>query len=146
VPVGATLGRFAQALGRTPTPMSAMEEATFTERRCAFRRLDGLPGVAFMVIDDDPVGTVRVIGVGERSDMSTDTGIRLGDHLDEVRAIYGQGLNEPFDHYPVGGQAVLVRADATSGVYWAFIGDQGDLVVDFRLGLKPEVLSPEGCS
>jgi hypothetical protein len=52
-------------------------------------------------------------------------------------AVYGPGLDEPFDHYPVGGDAVLVRTGSGSSLYLAFIGNDRDRVVEFRLGYKP---------
>jgi hypothetical protein len=97
-----------------------------------------------MVIGDDPDGPVRRISIAVGSDIRTDTGIGLGSSLRAVRAAYGRGLDEPFDHYPVGGDAVLVRAGANR--YLAFIGDDQNKVVELRLGFKPEVLYPEGCS
>lgn len=144
VPVGATLEEFAEALGTSAAPMSAMDRSVFADHRCVIRQLAGLRGVGFMVIGDDPEGEVRLISV-HGSGVRTDRGIRFGSRLDEVRAAYGPGLDEPFDHYPVGGDAVLVRAGAGSGLYLAFIGDDRDRVVEFRLGYKPEVRYPEGC-
>ena len=144
VPVGATLEEFAEALGRSPAPMSAMDRSVFADHRCVIRQLAGLLGVGFMAIGDDPEGKVRLISV-HGSGVRTDRGIRLGSRLEEVRAAYGPGLDEPFDHYPIGGDAVLVRAGAGTGLYLAFIGDDRDRVMEFRLGYKPEVLYPEGC-
>jgi hypothetical protein len=43
----------------------------------------------------------------------------------------------------VGGEAVVVRAGAN--LYQVFIGDEGDRVVELRLGYKPEALYSEGC-
>jgi hypothetical protein len=96
-----------------------------------------------MVVGDDPTGRVRRISIVAGSDIRTDTGIGLGSSLQAVRVAYGHGLDEPFDHFPIDGDAVLVRADANR--YLAFIGDSRDRVVEVRLGFKPEVLYPEGC-
>jgi len=96
-----------------------------------------------MVIGDDPEGQVRRISVEAGSDLRTDKGIGLGSSLAAVREAYGQGLDEPFDHFPVGGDAVLVRAGAN--LYQVFIGDDRDRVVELRLGYKPEALYSEGC-
>jgi hypothetical protein len=143
VPVGATLDEFATALGRTATPMSATDRSVFADHSCVVRRLAGLRGVGLMVIGEDPDGQVRRISIVAGSDIRTDTGIGMGSSLDAVRTAYGPGLDEPFDHFPVGGDAVLVRAGAN--LYLAFIGDERDQVVELRLGFKPEVLDPEGC-
>ena len=143
VPVGATLDEFAKALGRTPTPMSATDRSVFTDHSCVVRRLARLPGVGLMVIGDNPEGSVRRITFAAASDIRTDAGIGPGSNLDAVRAAYGPGLDEPFDHFPVGGDAVLVRAGGD--LYLAFITDNRDRVVELRLGFKPEVLNPEGC-
>ena len=145
VPVGSTLGEFAEAFDRSAAPMSAAERSLFDEHRCAIRRLARLPGVGFMVIGDDPAGRVRRISIEQGSDVRTDTGIRLGSSLAEVRTDYGPGLEEPFDHYPVGGDAVLIRSGPGSDLYLAFIGDDRDRVVEVRIGYKPEVLNPDGC-
>ena len=96
-----------------------------------------------MVIGENPEGQVRRISILDGSDIRTDQGIGLGSSMDDVRAAYGTGLDERFDHFPVGGDAVLVRAGAN--LYLAFIGDDVDQVVELRLGFKPEVLSSEGC-
>ena len=143
VPVGATLDEFAKALGRSPTPMSATDRSVFADHSCVVRQLARLRGVGLMVIGDDPDGQVRRISIAAGSDIRTDAGIGLGSSLDAVRAAYGPGLDEPFDHFPVGGEAVLVRAG--SDVFLAFVGDERDRVVEMRLGFKPEVLAPEGC-
>jgi hypothetical protein len=143
VPVGATLTEFAKALGRSPTPMSATDRSVFADHSCVIRQLDRLPGVGLMVIGDDPEGQVRRISVEADSDLRTDTGIGLGSTMDAVRAAYGRGLDEPFDHFPVGGDAVLVQAGAN--LYQVFVGDDRDRVVELRLGYKPEALSSEGC-
>lgn len=143
VPVGATLKRFAKALGRSPTPMNATERSVFADHSCVIRQLAGLRGVGLMVIGDDPDGQVRRISIFAGSDIRTDTRIGLGSSLDAVRAAYGPGLGEPFDHFPVGGDAVLVRAGAN--VYQVFVGDDRGRVVELRLGYKPEALYPEGC-
>lgn len=142
VPVGATLAEFAKALGRSPTPMSPTDRSVFADHSCVIRQLDRLPGVGLMVIGDDPEGQVRRISVEAGSDLRTDAGIGLGSSLAAVRAAYGQGLDEPFDHFPVGGDAVLVRA---GDLYQVFIGDDRDRVVELRLGYKPEALYSEGC-
>jgi len=143
VPVGSTLDEFAQALGRSPTPISATDRSVFADHSCVVRQLARLRGVGLMVIGDDPDGQVRRISIEAGSDIRTDTGIGLGSSLDAVRAEYGPGLDEPFDHFPVGGDAVLVRAGANR--YLVFIGDDRDRVVEMRLGYQPEALSPEGC-
>ena len=143
VPVGATLKEFAATLGGSPTPMDAAAKSVFASQSCVFRDLTRLRGVGFMVIGDDPQGQVRRISVVAGSDIRTDTGIGLGSSLDAVRAAYGPGLDDPFDHYPVGGDAVLIRAGAN--LYLAFIGDDQDRVVELSLGYKPEVLYSEGC-
>jgi hypothetical protein len=145
VPAGAPLGEFAAALGQSPTPMSATDRYLLAEYRCVIRQFAGLGGVGFMVIGEDPEGQVRRISIVQGSDVRTDTGIRIGSRLDDVRAVYGPGLDEPFDHYPVGGDAILVRAGTGSNLYLAFIGNDRDRVVEFRLGFEPEVLYPEGC-
>ena len=143
VPVGATLDEFAKGLGRSPTPMSATDRSVFADHSCVVRQLTRLRGVGLMVIGDNPDGQVRRISVAGGSDIRTDAGIGLGSSLDAVRSAYGPGIDEPFDHFPVGGDAVLVRA--VSNVYLAFIGDERDQVVEMRLGFKPEILDPEGC-
>jgi hypothetical protein len=124
--------------------MSVTDRSEFADLSCVFRQLRRLHGVGLMVIGDDPDGPVRRISIAVGSDIRTDTGIGLGSSLRAVRAAYGRGLDEPFDHYPVGGDAVLVRAGANR--YLAFIGDDQNKVVELRLGFKPEVLYPEGCS
>ena len=123
--------------------MSPTDRSLFTDHRCVIRQLARLRGVGLMVIGDDPDGQVRRISIGAGSDIRTDTGIGIGSSLDSVRTTYGPGLNEPFDHFPPGGDAVLVRAD--SNLYLVFVGDDHDRVVELRLGYKPEVLDPEGC-
>lgn len=143
VPVGARLEEFAEALGGSPTRMSATDRSVFADHSCVIRQLARLRGVGLMVIGDDPDGQVRRISIFAGSDIRTDTGIGLGSSLDAVRAAYGPGLDEPFDHFPVGGDAVLVRAGAN--LHMVFIGDEKDRVVELRLGYKPEVLNPEGC-
>jgi hypothetical protein len=143
VPVGATLGKFTEVIGGSPTPMSDMDRSVFADHSCVFRQLARLRGVGLMVIGDDPAGPVRTISIGTGSDIRTDTGIGLGSSLRDVRAVYGPGVDDPFDHYPVGGDAVLVQAGANR--YLAFIGDAQNRVVELRLGLKPEVLYSEGC-
>jgi len=143
VPVGATLDEFARALGGSPTPMSATDRSVFTDHSCVVRRLAQLPGVGLMVTGDDPEGRVRRISFGAGSGIRTDAGIGPGSSLDAVRAAYGPGLDEPFDHFPVGGDAVLVRAGGD--LFLVFITDDRDRVVELRLGFKPEVLNPEGC-
>lgn len=143
VPVGATLGKFTEALGSSPTPMSAMDRSVFANHSCVIRQLARLRGVGLMVIGHDPAGPVRLISIYGGSDIRTDTGIGLGSSLRAVRAAYGPGLDEPFDHYPVGGEAVLVQAGANR--YLAFIGNTQDRVVELRLGFKPEVTYSEGC-
>ena len=142
VPVGAGLEKFAEAFG-APTPMSATDRSVFADHSCVIRQLSGVRGVGLMVIGDNPGGQVRRIGITAGSAVRTDTGIGLGSSLDAVRSAYGPGLDEPFDHFPVGGDAVLVRAGANR--YLAFIGDERDRVVELRLGFRPEVLNPEGC-
>ena len=142
VPVGVTLAEFAKALGRSPTPMSATDRSVFADHSCVIRQLDRLPGVGLMVIGKDPEGQVRRISVEAGSDLRTDKGIGLGSSLAAVRAVYGQGLDEPFDHFPVGGDAVLVRA---GDLHQVFIGDDLDRVVELRLGYRPEALYSEGC-
>jgi hypothetical protein len=143
VPVGSTLGKFAEALGGSPAPMSATDRSILADHSCVIRQLARLRGVGLMVVGDDPAGRVRRISIVAGSDIRTDAGIGLGSSLQAVRAAYGHGLDEPFDHFPVDGDAVLVRADANR--YLAFIGDSRDRVVELRLGFKPEVLYPEGC-
>lgn len=143
VPIGATLEEFAKALGEAATPMTATDRSVFAEHSCVIRQFARLRSVGFMVIGDDPAGQVRRISVVAGSDIRTDTGIGLGSSMNAVRTAYGHGLDEPFDHYPVGGDAVLVRAGAN--LYLAFIGDDRDRVVELRLGYKPEALYPEGC-
>ena len=142
VPIGATLAEFAKALGRSTTPMSATDRSVFADHSCVIRQLDRLPGVGLMVIGKDPEGQVRRISVEAGSDLRTDKGIGLGSSLAAVRAAYGQGLDEPFDHFPVGGDAVLVRA---GDLHQVFIGDDRDRVVELRLGYRPEALYSEGC-
>lgn len=144
VPVGATLKEFARALRRVPVPMNADDRSVFASHSCAIRQLQGLSGVGFMVIGDDPDGQVRRISIGAGSDVRTDKGAGVGTSLGAVRAVSGRGIDEPFEHFPVGGDAVLVRGVANR--YLAFIGDKQDRVVEIRLGTKPEVLSPEGCA
>jgi hypothetical protein len=143
VPVGAELEKFTEALGVSSTPMSATDRSIFADHSCVIRQLSGFRGLGLMVIGDDPAGRVRRISLESGSDIRTDTGVGLGSSLADVRAAYGAGLDEPFDHYPVGGDAVLVRAK--DNLYLAFIGDAKDRVVELRLGYKPEVLSSEGC-
>jgi len=143
VPMGSTLVRFAQILGGSPTPMSATDRSIFADHSCVVRALNRPRGVGFMVIGEDPEGQVRRISILEGSDIRTDRGIGLGSSMDAVRAAYGTGLDEPFDHFPVGGDAVLARAGAN--LYLVFIGDDSDRVVELSLGFKPEVLSSEGC-
>jgi hypothetical protein len=143
VPIGDTLDEFAQGLARSVTPMTSSDKSIFAEHQCVVRRLDGLDGVWFMVTGTNPVGPVRRISIGAGSSISTDRGIELGDGLDDVREAYGAGLNEPFDHHPIGGDAVLVSAG--SEAYLVFIGDEEARVIEFRLGYKPEALYPEGC-
>ena len=143
VPVGATLDEFAATLGRSPTPMNANDRSVFTDHRCVVRQLARLRDLGLMVIGDDPSGQVRRISIGAGSDIRTDAGIGIGSSLDAVRTAYGPGLDEPFDHFPPGGDAVLVRAGGN--LYLAFLGDDHDRVVELRLGYKPEVLDPEGC-
>ena len=138
------LDEFAETLGRSPTPMDATESSLFADHGCVIRQLAGLRGVGFMVIGDDLDGKVRRISIGAGSDLRTDTGIGIGSSLRAVRAAYGPGLDEPFDHFPVGGDAVLVRA--APNLFLAFVGDDRDRVVELRLGRKPEVLDPEGCA
>lgn len=142
VPVGATVGKFNEVLGG-PTPMSAADRSVFADHSCVIRQLARFPGVGLMVIGKDPAGPVRRISIVAGSDIRTDTGIGLGSSLRDVRAAYGSGLDEPFDHFPVGGDSVLAQAGANR--YLAFIGDAQDRVVELRLGFKPEVLDPEGC-
>jgi hypothetical protein len=144
VTVGSTLGKFAEVLGGSPTPMSDTDRSVFADLSCVIRQLRRLHGVGLMVIGNDPDGPVRRISIFGGSDIRTDTGIGLGSSLQTVRAVYGGGLDEPFDHYPVGGDAVLVGAGANR--YLAFIGDDQNRVVEVRLGFKPEVLYPEGCA
>jgi hypothetical protein len=144
VPVGATLDEFAETLGRSPAPMNATDRSLFADHMCVIRQLVRLRGVGLMVIGDDPEGQVRRISIGAGSEIRTGNGIGIGSSLDAVRTAYGRGLDEPFDHFPVGGDAVLVRAG--TNLYLAFIGDDRDRVVELRLGYKPEVLSPEGCA
>lgn len=143
VPVGAALKEYAVALGGSPTPLSATDKSVFADHSCVIRQLSGVPGVGLMVIGDDPDGQVRRVGIMVGSDIRTDTGIALGSSLARVRAAYGPGLDEPFDHYPVGGDAVLIRTG--DNLYLAFIGDAQDQVVELRLGYRPEALYPEGC-
>jgi hypothetical protein len=143
VPVGATLDEFATAFGRSPTPMSATDRSVLADHSCVVRQLAGIRGVGLMVIGDDPDGQVRRVSIMAGSDIRTDAGIGVGSSLDAVRAAYGTGLDEQFEHFPVGGDAVLVRAGAN--LYLVFIGDDRDRVVELRLGYKPEVLDPEGC-
>ena len=52
------------------------------------------------------------ISIQGGSDIRTYTGIGLGSNLQAVRAVYGHDLDEPFDHLPIDGDAVLVRACA----------------------------------
>jgi hypothetical protein len=144
VPVGATLAEFAKALGRSTAPMSVTDRSVFADHSCVIRQLDGLPGVGLIVIGKDPEGQVRRISVEAGSDLRTDKGIGLGSSMDAVRAAYGRGLDERFDHFPMGGEAVLVRAGAN--LYQVFIGDERDRVVELRLGYKPEALYSEGCA
>lgn len=144
VPVGARLGAFAEALGGSATPMNTAARSGFATHSCVIRELSRLRGVGFMVIGDDPAGQVRRISIFAGSDIRTDTGIGLGSSLDAVRAAYGPGLDEPFDHYPVGGDAVLVRVRAN--LYLVFIGNDKGRVVELRLGFKPEATYPEGCA
>jgi hypothetical protein len=143
VPVGATLREFAKAFGRSPTPMSAADRSILADHSCVIRQLNGVRGVGLMVIGKDPGGKVRRISLATGSYIRTDTGIGLGSSMDKVRAAYGPGLDEPFDHFPVGGDAVLIHV--RPNVYLAFIGDTKDRVVEVRLGFKPEALNPEGC-
>ena len=141
--IGSTLGKFAEALAGTPIPMSATDRSVLADHSCVIRQLRQLHGVGLMVIGDDPAGPVRLIVIVAGSDIRTDTGIGLGSSLQAVRAAYGRGLNEPFDHFPIDGDTVMVGAGANR--YLAFIGDAQNKVVELRLGFKPEVLYPEGC-
>jgi hypothetical protein len=56
VPVGATLAEFAKTLGRSTAPMSATDRSVLADHSSVIRQLDGLPGVGFMVIGNDPEG------------------------------------------------------------------------------------------
>lgn len=143
VPVGSTLKDFARALRRSPAPMNADDRSVFANHACVVRQLEGLGGVGFMVIGGSPDGQVRRISIEAGSGIRTDKGIEVGSSLRAVRALHGPGLDEPFDHFPVGGDAVLEPARAKR--YLAFIGDKQGRVVEMRVGFKPEVLSPEGC-
>ena len=123
--------------------MSATDRSVFSDHSCVVRQLARLPGVGLMVTGEDPEGVVRRVSIVAGSGIHTDAGIGPGSSMDAVRAAYGPGLDERFDHFPVGGDAVLVRAG--DNLYLAFIGDERDRVVELRLGFKPEVLDPEGC-
>ena len=97
---------------QAPAPMSATDRSILADHSCVIRQLARLRGVGLMVVGDDPAGRVRRISIVAGSDIRTDAGIGLGSSLQAVRAAYGHGLDEPFDHFPVDGDAVLVRADA----------------------------------
>ena len=145
VPVGSTLGEFAEALDRSPVPMSAAERSVFDEHRCAIRRLARLPGVGFMVIGDDPAGRVgRIHRAG------------LGcphRHGNSARQQPGRGPKYRVRARPRGAirslsrrwRRLLIRSGPGSDLYLAFIGDDRDRVVEVRIGYTLEVLNPEGC-
>jgi hypothetical protein len=144
VRLGARAPEYAIALGHELEALDATDRQLLADHRCVIRALDGVPGLALMVIGTDADGPVRVIGLTRGSRIMTSAGIGVGDSLDDARRAFDAFLlDHPFDFHPTDGHAFTARAG--DGARWVFIADSRNRLVEIRLGSDPEVYNPEGC-
>ncbi|MEO1062313.1 MAG: hypothetical protein AAFZ07_12915 [Actinomycetota bacterium] len=133
VRLGMTVGEAEVASGRLMDLPPGVEESP-----CYEVTARDLPGVSFVVVD----GRIRVIDVRDPG-FATSSGARIGMSADEIRALFGERIDET----PIEGSSALtfVPSDANDPARVVFFSD-GTSVTRMLSGTVPHVLSLDACA
>ncbi len=133
VRLGMTVGEAEVASGRLMDVAPGVEESP-----CYEVTARDLAGVRFVVID----GRIRVIDVRDAA-FATSSGARIGMTADEIRALFGERIDET----PIDGTSALtfVPSDTTDPARVVFFTD-GTAVTRMLSGTVPNVLSLDACA
>lgn len=132
VRLGMTVGEAEVASGRLMDSAPGVEESA-----CYEVTARDLAGVSFVVID----GRIRVVDVRDPA-IATSSGARIGMSADEIRALFGERIDET----PIDGASALtfVPSDSTDPARVVFFTD-GTAVTRMLSGTVPNVLSLDPC-
>jgi len=140
VRIGMSVAEATKAAGRVilaPTP-----GAPTASPDCAFAVVDGLPGVAFMVIS----GVIRRVDIDEGT-ISTSSGAHIGSTEKEIKDLF-PGIITVSDHaYVEGGHYLTLTPTAENLKDDRVVFEtDGQVVTSYRAGKVPEVEFIEGCA
>ena len=141
VDIGMTLEEASAAAG---TPIRTRPEDPFGPE-CAYAYADGVPEVAFMVIN----GRIERVDVGFRPGrrVTTASGVGTGDTEEKVKQTYpGRIRVSGHPYLPPGHYLTYVPAVPALAHLSMIFETDGQVVTSFRAGMKGAVSQIEGCS
>ena len=141
VDIGMTLEQASAAAG---TPIRTRPEDPFGPE-CEYAYADGVPEVAFMVIN----GRIERVDVGFRPGrrVTTASGVGTGDTEEKVKQTYpGRIRVSGHPYLPTGHYLTYVPADPALAHLSMIFETDGQVVTSFRAGMRGAVSQIEGCS
>ncbi|WAN69853.1 GerMN domain-containing protein [Moorena producens JHB] len=139
ITVGMTLEEASQAGKVKLLPEDASSRRDYG---CLISQPEGIENLWFMAIEG------KIARVDTRSpQISTISGIKVGDKLEKVMSVYGNKIElEPHQYVPGGKYATFVPTDSSDKNYrLIFETNPEGKVTTFRAGKLPEVAWVEGC-
>jgi len=153
IEAGMTVAEAEQASGLTFVLRGSTEEFG----GCYYIDLDGQPDLSIRVDlpsdrrdADFREGIIQAISIYSLepdglSTRETTAGIGLGASEQDVRAAYGEAVEEQPHDYTPGGAYLYVHPDASPGYGFRYVLDEHRVVTSIDVGLAGAITAPEGC-